>query len=570
MFVIRPLCRSEMKPLIDPTTTRIRIPLAVLIVCLATLLFGVFDHALWTQDEPREAEIARRMAAGGSWLVPELAGVPFVEKPPLYYWFSAVAMLTLGRVTGETYAARAFSSLCAGLTLLLVAMAVKKYFSAICALSAVLVLATTGGFFYAGHWILIDPFLMALVTAAVLFFFIGLDRDEPLALLGGCLAAAGAFLAKGLVAWGLLAFPWLAALALNLSALRRRPLRLLAGLLVMILPAVAWAAVFRVFAGPELWNKWFWENQVGRFWGRTEHLGHIRGGDYYLFLLPLMLLPWTPALAGWFSRKGRNWWRDNPSGRRLLIVAAAWALGGFFLLCLAGTKRDIYLFPLLPGFAIIAAACLDDPPAGVKAALYAITLPLLLVLVMTAFSRAGWEEGKPALTLAFNPLLFLTAAAAIYLFIRYHRRPILSTASVTALFFITAVVWVVPVINRYKDYKPSTLRLAAAIPPEGRERVCGWDIDETTRAVFSYYAGLTVIDQRKGLPEEEMFERLQGLIDRKVGDCRYVLALIKRKRDFPPAGLLLSPDSVIAREGMGINRELLLIETGSGKWRQRQ
>jgi len=34
------------------------IPVWVILICLATLGFGIAGHALWTADEPREAEIA--------------------------------------------------------------------------------------------------------------------------------------------------------------------------------------------------------------------------------------------------------------------------------------------------------------------------------------------------------------------------------------------------------------------------------------------------------------------------------------------------------------------------------
>ena len=93
-----------------------RIPAWVILICLATLVFGIAGHALWTADEPREAEIAREMAAGGSWIIPHLAGVPFVEKPPLYYWLSALAMMTAGKIVGTTAAARAVAALCGDLT----------------------------------------------------------------------------------------------------------------------------------------------------------------------------------------------------------------------------------------------------------------------------------------------------------------------------------------------------------------------------------------------------------------------------------------------------------------------
>jgi 4-amino-4-deoxy-L-arabinose transferase-like glycosyltransferase len=132
-----------------------------LLLCLAALAVGIRARTLWPPDEQREAEIAREMAAGSSWIVPHLAGRPFVEKPPLYYWISAVSMKTLGTVTGPTAAARTVSVLCAVLTLVVVWSTVKRYLGSRRAFGVVLVLASMVGFFDAAHKVLIDPLLIS-------------------------------------------------------------------------------------------------------------------------------------------------------------------------------------------------------------------------------------------------------------------------------------------------------------------------------------------------------------------------------------------------------------------------
>ena len=72
--------------------------LAVLvIVALAPLwLVGILGRGLWTPDEPREADIAWRMSLQSERTLPQLAGTPFLEKPPLTYWMSAAALTLLG------------------------------------------------------------------------------------------------------------------------------------------------------------------------------------------------------------------------------------------------------------------------------------------------------------------------------------------------------------------------------------------------------------------------------------------------------------------------------------------
>ena len=57
------------------------------VVILLVSFVGIFDHDLWTYDEPRVAEIGREFLDGNASLaVPQLNGQPFLEKPPFYFW----------------------------------------------------------------------------------------------------------------------------------------------------------------------------------------------------------------------------------------------------------------------------------------------------------------------------------------------------------------------------------------------------------------------------------------------------------------------------------------------------
>src|SRR5258706_12684274 len=67
-------------------------------------------------DEGLYATIALEMLKGGDWLVPRLNGLPYVEKPPLYFWLTA---LTFWGVGPSEWATRLWSALAALGTVLL-------------------------------------------------------------------------------------------------------------------------------------------------------------------------------------------------------------------------------------------------------------------------------------------------------------------------------------------------------------------------------------------------------------------------------------------------------------------
>ena len=87
---------------------------------LSMLLAGAFP--LLDPDEGRNAEIAREMAAGGGLLVPQLAGMPYLEPPGLF-WAAAAAVRAAGVVP---WAPRVPAALAAALTLALMARAAQR------------------------------------------------------------------------------------------------------------------------------------------------------------------------------------------------------------------------------------------------------------------------------------------------------------------------------------------------------------------------------------------------------------------------------------------------------------
>src|SRR5690349_13352021 len=58
---------------------------SVALIC-AYFVAGVFGRFPWKADEPYSFGIVWEMVTRNAWLIPHVAGQPFVEKPPLVYW----------------------------------------------------------------------------------------------------------------------------------------------------------------------------------------------------------------------------------------------------------------------------------------------------------------------------------------------------------------------------------------------------------------------------------------------------------------------------------------------------
>lgn len=352
---------------------KVRSRLALLVVLSAPLLFaGLSNHTFWFSDEPFVAEVAREMAAGGDWVVPRLNGEPFLEKPPLHYAAVAVSY----RVLGVTpFAARLPSAIAGVLTILATYLLGIRLLEERTAFWGALVLATTSLFFATVHYCLVDASLVFLVTAGFLAASHAFAPD-PRGWAIPCLhvAAALAFLCKGLVGPGLLV------LGVGVFALVQRDWRFFAR------PGhVAGTALFAAIVGPWLALLWraggkafYWEafvvNSVGRFLARSDLVPrHDAPGmhvlpfyDYAVKSLPSNFLPWTPLLAlAMISALGTSWKRlrarSNPLapapgaptwGERFLWLSL---LAGVVALSAASAKRGVYLLPLFPLAALLAA-----------------------------------------------------------------------------------------------------------------------------------------------------------------------------------------------------------------------
>jgi 4-amino-4-deoxy-L-arabinose transferase-like glycosyltransferase len=83
---------AQMTPLLTPK----RLTAALLIVLAVTILFGrLATHVLFF-DEAIYAEVSKEMVQRGEWLTPHWNGHQWFEKPPVYFWATALLFKVFG------------------------------------------------------------------------------------------------------------------------------------------------------------------------------------------------------------------------------------------------------------------------------------------------------------------------------------------------------------------------------------------------------------------------------------------------------------------------------------------
>src|SRR5215813_13380595 len=143
-----------------PRTRQLARLLPVAIFAAALALAHAFP--LVDPDEGRNAEVAREMAAGGDVIVPHLAGMPYLDKPPGLYWACALAIRAFGN---RPWAVRLPAALAAALTLALVVRLAVRREGLGFAWRAGALLAAAPLFAFLSAYVIFDMPLTACVTA---------------------------------------------------------------------------------------------------------------------------------------------------------------------------------------------------------------------------------------------------------------------------------------------------------------------------------------------------------------------------------------------------------------------
>jgi 4-amino-4-deoxy-L-arabinose transferase-like glycosyltransferase len=327
---------------------RRRLPAALLWAgALVALFWNLGGGSLREWDEGLTAERAREMLVTGDWLTPRFQGRPDFQKPPLYYWLTAVGLRVLGP---DELPVRLWSALL-GVGVLGCAdrLARAAAGSPRAGHLAVLLLATNP------HWVnrtregLLDSGLMLGLLGTAFVLLHRTDRaGAPLA--AGGLAALGALVKGPFVLLGFLVPAW------EFTVVRPRPgwWRPIPGALgVLAVLALPWYAAQVARWGPAYLEFHLQHNVLGRL---VEGLPEHPGGPLYY------VTKWaergTVSLAALAAAAGVAAWRAPGLLRRhstFLVLALAVLTG----LSLAASKRDEYLVWVFPPAAVATAGLLD-------------------------------------------------------------------------------------------------------------------------------------------------------------------------------------------------------------------
>src|SRR6202049_4854111 len=198
-------------------TNRTRDSLVISVFCAFFFFYGLELFGLIGADEPRYAQVAREMLERREWITPTLAGKPWLEKPPLYYWQAMLAYAIFGV---SDWAARVPSAVDATLMVIAVYVFLKRLRPGF-QLDGALMTASAAGVIGFARAASTDMPLAATFTIALLAWYAWYEDESYLDL-----ATFYCFLALGMLAKGPVA-PLLAGIIIVIFAAVKRDFRLI-------------------------------------------------------------------------------------------------------------------------------------------------------------------------------------------------------------------------------------------------------------------------------------------------------------------------------------------------------
>ncbi|MBM7114315.1 glycosyltransferase family 39 protein [Archangium primigenium] len=410
----------------------LRVALAT--AAFAALLFVPYLGAvgLWDPWETHYGEVGREMVQRRDYVFPYWENAWFFSKPPLTMWMQALGMQVVGTLRTEgalglytEWGMRMPFALLSIAAVALLSLAVARVVSARAGLATGFVLATMPLYFLLTRQTVTDtPFVTTLVCAMACALVGQLDETTrhraawwyAFYVFLGLSTLAKGLLGVGLPAIILMLYALFAVVPYDGASINAhlrwllergvraevragtRPMpvvwaqlyrmRLGTGILVFAAVAVPWYLVLCLFEGVDDEGKRFWY----RFFIH-DHLNRLSagvhtttpGGSFVYFIEQggFAIFPWVALVPGAFALATRLRPRSPDKAEHLALIAVLWVAFSFTLLSSSATKFHHYVFPVLPGLAVLIALFVDRLwEEGIGAHAMSLVLGLVLFLLV--------------------------------------------------------------------------------------------------------------------------------------------------------------------------------------------
>ena len=381
---------------------------------LLTVLSYGFYNAYLPITDPVESNYvlsAITMLKHNSWISPMIYDQVWYDKPPLTYWALMISYKLFGI---SDFTSRIPNTLIAGGSVTLMYHLVYRIKeSTHIAITSAILLFSALQFWYISHAVITDGFLFFFSLAIFGYSYLAFTKNDKHSMVKAYGAAALAVVTKGpvgIVLPGLILLLFIAvrwftqkdkdeySLAKDITLLFN-PL----GILLFIVLASPWYIAMYSIHGQEFISGFLGLHNMERALV-SEH-PKFNVWYYYLIIVPLSLLPWTPAII--YRLKSINW-KDNFN-----LLGIIWAIVIILFYSFVATKYITYTFPaIIPCIIWGAEAIITLLNKNNKTTKYIVTIPFNIyygIFIIASFATPElWPAPIIISTLIMGLLLKVT------------------------------------------------------------------------------------------------------------------------------------------------------------------
>ncbi len=401
-------------------------------VCLVGLTYNIAGYALLDPDEGRNAEVAREMATTGDYVLPHINGLPYLDKPILYFAVGAVSIRLLGP---NGFAARLPSLLFTLATIALVGWFAQRLFGGRAGITAATATAATPFTLAYARIVIFDSALTFFVVLALVSLYLAIDEGGKAERRKGgkgwtslaWVAMAFGVLTKGPIA---IVLPLLVAVPF---AVRYRAWRALidpVAILLFVAIVAPWVVAVSLRI-PDFLEYSLVTETLRRF--STTELERTGPIWYFLSIFPAAALPWSLVLAGAGRSGSRYREKDGRMDRRILFLLL-WIVLPILFFSLSQSKRPQYILPLIPAVALLVAGAWQKQSADLPGARWGAGGLLAVGVFLMAASRTipNLVPASPHITAAIPHTAIVLGGAClgsgVLAWLTHRRRDILLLA----------------------------------------------------------------------------------------------------------------------------------------------
>ncbi|MEO8000239.1 MAG: glycosyltransferase family 39 protein [Arenimonas sp.] len=328
------------------------------ILAFFVLAAGYGMREPWPSDEPRFVLVAKQMVESGNYLFPHRGIQLYPDKPPVFFWILAACY----QIIGSWRWSFLLPSLVSGMAVLYFTYdAARRLWKPRSGLWAAAAVLFSVQFVYQFKRAQIDPALVLFTTIALYGFI----RHLLLAphwrwFYAGCFFSGLGIITKGVGFLPLLIFiPYIALRLRNANGLaiqnNSSAIRWSGGLLFFLIAIAMWLGplLWTVSHGNSAEQQAYLDNILFRQTAKryANPWGHHEPFWYFGQIILLFWMPFSLALL-WLWKP---WYQAIRAMDAKVILPLAWGVLVVIFFSLSSGKRDMYILPALPAFAIAAA-----------------------------------------------------------------------------------------------------------------------------------------------------------------------------------------------------------------------